>query len=147
MNVGRFGSFLASAGLGTTGDPFFGPVSPPMYLSRDRRTPNRTMCVPFLGFGPLLKSRSPLKVDRIWGLPPIYFLRRGVYYDPRQARAYNWLSWRSSRPPDPPDLAPQAPRGNPTWGQSGRRPPRSFWRLRRQGRGVWGAGAPQASQF
>ena len=34
--------------------------------------PDRIIWGPFLGFGPLLKSRSPLKVDRIWGLPPIY---------------------------------------------------------------------------
>ena len=31
------------------------------------------MVFAIFGFGPLLKSRSPLKVDGIWGLPPIYF--------------------------------------------------------------------------
>ena len=35
--------------------------------------PKRTISVPFLGFGPLLKSRSPLEVDGMLGLPPIYF--------------------------------------------------------------------------
>ena len=45
----------------------------PGALVRRSAEPNRNSMVPFLGFGPLLKSRSPLKVDRIWGLPPIYF--------------------------------------------------------------------------
>ena len=66
-----FGSFLASDGLGTRWKRFLGPVSPPVHLSGGRRTQTG----PFGGhvwvWGP--SSRSPLKVGRIWGLPPIYF--------------------------------------------------------------------------
>ena len=34
----------------------------------------------------------------------------------------------------------------PHFGRGGRRPPRPYWRRRRQVRGIWGAGAPQEGQ-
>ena len=64
----EFWQFLAFFGLGRSrdqGDRFFGPVSPPSALVQRSADPNRIMFELFLGFGPLLKSRSPLKVDRI----------------------------------------------------------------------------------
>ena len=58
MNSGRFWPFLVSSGLGTRGDRFFGPVSPPVHLSRGRRTQ----------IGPIggrlwVLAPPPLKVD------------------------------------------------------------------------------------
>ena len=38
LNVGRFELFLASDRLGTRGESFLGPVSPPVHLSRGRGT-------------------------------------------------------------------------------------------------------------
>ena len=68
------------------------------------------MWEPFLGFGPLLKSRSPLKVDRIWGLTPIYFKERCVgvlTYSVQEVRGLGVHPPRflaGTRPRVPPDV-------------------------------------------
>ena len=61
---------MASDGLGTKGKRDQGETLlwtrfTPGALVQSSPDPNRTIFQPSLGFGPLLKSRSPLKVDRM----------------------------------------------------------------------------------
>ena len=72
----KFWQFGALFGLGRPrdqGETLLWTRFTPGALVQSSPDPNRTMFQPCLGFGLLLKSRSPLKVDGIWGLSPIYF--------------------------------------------------------------------------
>ena len=61
LNVGSFGPFLAPHGLGTRGNRFLGPVSPPVHLSGGRWTQIGPSRGPFVGFGPPFKGDRPYK--------------------------------------------------------------------------------------
>ena len=68
----------------------------PSALVQRSADPNRTIVHQCVGFGPLLKYRPPLKVDGIWGLPPIYFEERCV-------------PWGAPTPLDPPAFLGRLP--------------------------------------